>query len=295
MHFMTHGRSASPRKISKIGEACAKCGIFAVNDMGHRSGLGLTARLHLSGKILVRTAGFAIYKMGGYGEFLGKGVYDRREIKKVVDEIADDGADFIKVINSGLVSLTGVPPVTFGGFPLEELKAISAESKERRLKMVCHANSDRAIRDAVVAGAASIEHGFFVSKETLKMMADYEVSWTPTVFALRSVADLLPHGQRPYIEEVIERHLLSIQCACEEGVKLQVGSDSGSKGVDHGTSYFEELRLFKKAGLSHEKILAAACMDASEIAKGNFLVVKEDFAETGKVEAVYREGKLLPN
>ena len=293
MHFMNGGRTVSSQEVSRIGKAYAKCGIFAVNDMGHRSGFGFAAKSLLSGKIGVRTAGFAIYKTGGYGEFLGKGVKDREGIKKVVDEIADAGADFIKVINSGVVSFRGMPPVTSGGFTLEELKAISVESKERKLEMVCHADADRAIRDAVVAGAASIEHGFFVSKETLKMMADSEVSWTPTVFALLITAGSLPDGQRRYIEEVIKGHLLSIRYACAAGVKLRVGTDSGSKGVDHGTSYFDELRLFRRAGLSDEQIVAAACMDMSEIEKGNFVLVKEDFVETGKIEAVYRAGKPL--
>ncbi len=294
MHFMADGRSASAQEVSRIGEAYVKCGIFSVNDMGHHSGSGLAARSLLSGKIEVRSAGFAIYKAGGYGNFLGKGVSGKAGIKEVLGEIADAGADFIKVINSGVVGFTGMQLVTMGGFTLEELKAISAAAKERKLKMVCHANSDRAIRDAVVAGAASIEHGFFVSKETLKMMAGSEVSWTPTVFALLRIADSLPNSQRLYIEEVIEGHLLSIRHACYEGVKLRVGTDSGSKGVDHGSSYFEELRFLKKAGLSDEQIFAAACMDISEIEKGNYLLVKEDFAETGKIEAVYQEGKRLP-
>lgn len=293
MHFMTDGRSASAQEVSGMGEAYAECGIFAVTDMGHRTGSGLVAKSRLEGKIAVKTSGFAIYKIGGYGEFLGKGVNGEEEIKKVVDEIADADADFIKVINSGVVSSGGMPRVTTGGFTLEELKAISAESKKKKLEMVCHADSDPAIRDAVVAGAASIEHGFFVSKETLKMMADSGVRWTPTVFALLSITESLPDGQRRYIKEVVEGHLFSIRYACAAGVKLQVGTDSGSKGVGHGTSYFEELRLFRKAGLSHEQILTAACMGSEEIEKGNYLLVKEDFIETGKLEAVYRDWERL--
>jgi imidazolonepropionase-like amidohydrolase len=289
---MVDGRPASHREILKIAEVYAKCGIFSVDDMGHRTGTGLDAKTCLAGKIAVRSAGYAIYKKGGYGAFLGKGVSGKGEIEKVVREIADAGIDFIKVINSGVVSFGGMQPVTAGGFTLEELGIIHSEAEERGLEMICHANSDSAIRDAVVAGAASIEHGFFVSEETLHMMAEKGVSWSPTAFALLNNASSLSPDQRSYIEGVVDAHLSSVRYACSAGVKLHVGTDSGSKGLSHGGSFFEELRLFRKAGLTNEQILSAACMDAGEIEKGNYLLIGTDFIEEGGIEAMYVRGEL---
>lgn len=295
MHFMVDGRQASLRDILKIGEVYAKSGIFSVNDMGHRTGIGMDAKALLAGKMAVRTAGAAICKTGGYGEFLGKSVSGKEEIKRVVKEVADAGADFIKVINSGVVSFTAPSPVTTGGFTLEELKIIQAEARERNLDIVCHANSDSAIKDAVVAGAISIEHGFFVATETLHMMAESKVSWTPTIFALSGQTATLATSEKRYAEGIIEDHLCFINIAASLGIRLQTGTDSGSRGVNHGGSFFEELRLFRKAGFTGEQILSAACMDISEIEKGNYLVVSEDFIETGKIEGVYGKGKrILP-
>ena len=71
-----------------------------------------------------------------------------------------------------------------------------------------------------------------------------------------------------------------------------VDSDSGAKEVSHGGSFFEEMRLFRRAGLTNEQILSAACMDAGEIEKGNYLLVKEDFIEKGGIEALYVRGEL---
>lgn len=291
MHFMVDGRQASLKEISEIAAVNANCGILSVNDMGHRTGTCMDAKAHLAGKIAVRTAGAAICKTGSYGEFLGKSVSGKEEIKRVVKEVADAGADFIKVINSGVVSFRGIAPVTTGGFTLEELKIIHAEAREKNLDIVCHANSDPAIRDAVVAGATSIEHGFFVSMETLHMMAESKVSWTPTIFALSGQTAILATSEKRYVEGIIEDHLSSINIAASLGVILQTGTDSGSRGVNHGESFFEELRLFSKAGLTEGQILAAACMDTSEIEKGNYLVVSEDFVETKKIEGVYENGK----
>jgi imidazolonepropionase-like amidohydrolase len=295
MHFMIDGRQVSLQDLVRIGEVCAKSGIFSVNDMGHRTGIGMDAKALLAGKIAVRTARAAICKRGSYGEFLGKSVSGKEEIKSVVKEVADAGADFIKVINSGVVSLTGMPPVTSGGFTPEELRIIHEEAGERNLDVVCHANAEPAIGDAVRAGAISIEHGFFVSTETLYMMAESKVSWTPTVFALSRQTAILASPEKKYVEGIIEDHLFSINIAASLGVRLQTGTDSGSRGVTHGESFLDELRLFRKAGLTVGRILSAACMDVSEIEKGNYLVVSEDFIETGKIEGVYGNGKgILP-
>lgn len=295
MHFMIDGRLASIQDVSRIGELYAKRGIFSVNDMGYRTGIGMDAKAHLAGKIAVRTAGAAICKKGSYGEFLGKSVSGKEELEGVVKEVADAGADFIKVINSGVVSFRGIAPVTAGGFTLEELKIIHTAAREKNLDMVCHANSDPAIKDSVVAGATSIEHGFFVSIETLHMMAESKVSWTPTIFALLVQTAVLATSEKRYVEGIIEDHLSSINIAASLGVRLQTGTDSGSRGVSHGESFIKELRLFRKAGLTEGQILSAACMDISEVEKGNYLVVREDFIETGKIEGVYGNGKrFLP-
>ncbi|MDA8104785.1 MAG: hypothetical protein M0Z71_05340 [Nitrospiraceae bacterium] len=100
------------------------------------------------------------------------------------------------------------------------------------------------------------------------------------------------HDQRRYLEEVVEAHLVSINFACAADVTVRVSSDSGSKEVSHGSSFFEEMRLFRKAGLTNEQILSAACTDISEIGKGNYLLIKKDFIERGGIEARYVRGEL---
>ncbi len=293
MHFIIDGRPAA-REVAVIGGNYAGRGIFSVNEMGHRSGIGLEAKVILSGTVSVRSAGYAIHRKGTYGAFLGKSVAGKEEIKRAVREIAEAGADFVKVINSGIVCTEGADLVTEGGFTREELRIIIAEAGERDLNVVCHANSDRAIREAVGAGAVSIEHGYFVSAATLHMMAEAGVAWTPTVSALLSLSPALRPPERAYIEKAVEGHLSSIYYASSIGVKLNIGTDGGSKGVPHGEPFFDELQMFRKAGLTFEQILSAACMGNDEIEKGNFLVVKKDFIASRKIEAIFKDGKQIP-
>jgi imidazolonepropionase-like amidohydrolase len=241
----------------------------------------------------VKTAVFAISRSGGYGAFLGRPVSGEEEIRQVVKETAQAGADFVKVINSGIVSARENGQVTEGGFSRAELKIICDEAAERNLVVACHANSEKAIEDAVSAGVSSVEHGFFITHTVLHMMAESGVSWTPTIFALAVLSASLAPQEKKYIEGVVEKHLESVFYASSIGVKLNVGTDSGSKEVRHGESFFDELRLFRRAGLSLEAILSCACMDRSEIGKENYLLVEEDFITTGKVAAVYEGGRAL--
>jgi len=290
MHFMIDGRPMMARALPEIIDHYRKCGIFSVCDMGHKSGIGLVAKKSLDGNFKVKTAGWALYRAGGYGSFIGKAVTGIESIRRAVAELSGAGADFIKVINSGIVGTRRSEPVTAGGFSPEELKVICQEAGARNLKVVCHANSDPAVRNAVLAGASSVEHGFLISSETIHMMAEAGTSWTPTAIALKKVIPFLETEGRKHMEEVVERHLLAINEASSAGVILKIGTDGGARDVRHGKSFFEELLMFRKAGLPLQRILAAACMSAEEVGRGSYLLGRKDFIKTGEIEAAYENG-----
>jgi predicted amidohydrolase YtcJ len=291
VHFTVDGRPASVEQLLKIKDDCMKHGVFALTDMGHRSGIVMEARRVLHGHMDVRSAVYAIYKKKSHGVFLGIGVTDKEEIKGVIKTIIDAGADFIKVIASGIVCPKGGGLSTTVGFNHDELKIIAHEAKGRNLEFVCHANADNFIRDAIETGTSSIEHGFYISNETLHMMKEAGVSWTPTVTPLQRIKEHLESPERKYAEDITEQHLASINYAASIGVKLNVGTDCGSRGVYHGESFIEELQWFHKAGLSLKHILSAACMSDEEIEKGNYLLVKKDFVIKKRIEEIYFRGE----
>lgn len=297
-HFTRNGVALSLSELRQLACRLLSSGVFLVYDCGFQGGPGLTAKGILAAtagaRLSVKSCGRALYKAGGYGSFLGIGVSSAEESVTAIHELAGQGADFIKVINSGIVSPAAEGFVTPGGFTPEELRVIVSEAGGLGLPVHCHADGDAAIRSAVAAGVSSVEHGFFVCEDTLRLMADQGTQWTPTAAALLAVTAFVPDKDKPFIEETVQRHLASIAFADAIGVRLTVGTDSGSRGVTHGVSFFEELRLFKKAGLSMERILRAACMETVEMEQGNFLLVAQDFIDTGRVEAVFCAGKQIP-
>ena len=202
IHFMVDGQPATPDDCQVLSGQFLSRGIMSIVDMGHKNGLGLKFKKVSDRKspfpIRVLSAGWALYKKGGYGGFLGKGISGKEEIRSAVKTLAESGADFIKIINSGIVSLQEENQVTEGGFSGEEWKVIEEEAGLQGLPLRCHANSDRAIRQAVDFGVSSIEHGFFISRETLQVMAEKGVAWTPTAIALLSLKSFLsPRSTKP--------------------------------------------------------------------------------------------------
>ncbi|MCC6347360.1 MAG: amidohydrolase family protein [Nitrospirales bacterium] len=294
VHFRQEGKPLREGDLRELLLACRGVGILHLEDMGDKSGIGLRVKESLLPDLRVRSSGYALSRKGAYGAFLGRATGGgTAELREAVREIAEAGADFIKVINSGIVCAGGDRAVSEGGFSPGELRVLCGEAGERGLPVACHANSDEAVRSAVLAGVASIEHGFFVSEETLHLMRERGVAWTPTVIALLGIASLFSPPERRYIESVVEGHLRSLSLAASLGVPLRIGTDSGSRCIPFGGSFFDEMQLFRKAGLSREQILAAACMGREEAGEGNYLLVREDFIGTRRVEAVFREGRRV--
>lgn len=295
IHFMRDGNPIRIDEGLSLSAEYLSRGISSVEDMGHRNGLGWEfKKLTNPGKtgfLTLRTAGQALYKKGTYGGFLGKGVSGKQEIKTAIKTMAEAGADFIKIINSGIVSLKETCPVTAGGFSLEEWKVIREEAGRYDLTIRCHANSDRSIQQAVAFDVSSIEHGFYISEETLHRMVERNISWTPTGVALLSIKPFLSREEQVWIEKIVDNHLKAVYYGASIGVNLRVGTDSGSKGVRPGKSFFKELQLFQRAGLSLDQIKAAACLGREEMEKGNYLLVGKNFIEMEKVEALFINGR----
>jgi imidazolonepropionase-like amidohydrolase len=294
MHFLSDGRAIFSEDGCDLIRKLISFGITTVKDMGHKSGLGLKIKgkpvMEEQEGFRIFSAGWALSKKGGYGGFLGKEVSGKKEIQKAIRELTASRVDFIKIINSGIVLFGETKLVSEGGFSREEWKVILEEAGLQGFPIICHANTDEAIRMAVDFGVSSIEHGFFISRETLYQMVEKGVSWTPTAGALLSLKTFLPAEEHIRLDRILDHHLEAIEQAASLGVRLQVGTDSGSKGILPGESFFKELQLLRRTGLRLEQILSAACQDQAEIEKGNYLLVHDNFIDEKNVRAVYLNG-----
>jgi imidazolonepropionase-like amidohydrolase len=242
IHLFMKGRPITVSGIDRFAKILLEFNIKEVYDMGSRDGLGFQVRRYLeSTPITLKTCIYALYREGGYGSFLGRPVKDRGDIKRHVNELYKRGADFVKVINSGIISTEG--RVTEGGFSEEELRIIVEEAHEKGLQVFCHVSSAERIIEALNAGVDSVEHGFFMTEEALHMMKERGISWTPTIYALTCFANTLSGRNREVLEGIVKDHMKMVSLSMKMGVRINIGSDSGASGIRHGEAFFEEKKI----------------------------------------------------
>lgn len=254
LHFFNN----SPEDTITITKALNSSGITAAFEGGDKNCSGLKTKEQFANHLNIKTAGCAIYKKGAYGQYIGKGVESIREAAELIHQLKREGMDYIKVINSGILKPeTG--EITPGGFEANELSAIMQHAQDSGFKVACHANGEKAVREAVEAGASYIIHGLHVSDETLSMMAEKGTALVPTANAFASLKAIASDKEAvQHIERAVDCQLSAISRAAGLRVTILPGSDSGPDFIPYGRSFIHELQYFHKAGLSIDTILQSA-------------------------------------
>lgn len=174
------------------------------------------------------------------------------------------------------------------------------------------------VRDAILAGVDSIEHGRFLSDELLEMMVERGVYLVPTMsFEGRA----MEHGQKKlgvndqnwsWILKAAEAMYDAVERAHKIGVKIAAGSDASMPFVRHGENAYE-LELLLRAGLTPMEAIVAATKIGSEVLDmadeigtveegklADLLVVEGDplvdirvLQDKNKIERVIKGGKIM--
>lgn len=266
-----------------------RAGIGTVIEGGDRHMTGFEMREKLSDLIDVRCAGSAISFHGGYGSDIGDGVRTPDKAIELIDRLISLKVNYIKLVNSGIF-LPETGSLSQGGWDIAWLTKIVWYAKERGLKVFCHANGDGAIRDAVLAGAETIIHGFFVSQETLSLMSDRGVCFVPTVAALAGLERIYYDSSvRQRLSETVDRHIEMVARAISTNVQVLPGSDSGASFLPHGDTFTEELSFLESAGMSVEDIIKAS--SGKPLAPG----MRADFIVLDglKIKKVFLKGECI--
>jgi imidazolonepropionase-like amidohydrolase len=173
-------------------------------------------------------------------------------------------ADWIKVYASrgSFQSVDTTQTVTF-----EEMQAIVQTAHAAGRKVAIHSYGPSGARDAVRAGADSVEHGIDLDDETLALMARRGTVWVPTVDHNRYYVDAREEygfapESAPLLEAYIQKNLESVRRAFRAGVKIGMGSDAVYSMFGQNT---RELGWFVKAGMTPEQALHTATTIPAEL------------------------------
>ena len=189
---------------------------------------------------------------------------DPDAMRKAAEDRIKSGSDWVKVYASrgSFDSVDTTQTLTF-----DELKAIVDAAHAAGRKVAIHSYGASGVKDAVRAGADSVEHGVDLDDETIAEMVKRGTVWVPTIDHNRYYIDAKDeYGFKPEaippLQDYIERNLESTRRAAKAGVRLGMGSDAVFTMFGQNT---RELGWLVKAGLTPTQALAAATTTAADL------------------------------
>ena len=176
------------------------------------------------------------------------------EARRAVREQIGHGADLIKVYADWLY-----PTLT-----VAEMQVIVEEAHKANRKVAAHATTTEGIRNAILAGVDSIEHGHHADRADLQLMKQKGVYLVPTLSGLdahiaRKPDDFASVKAQAYLAAIRQ----AITVAKQLGVKIADGSDPAS-ATRHGKNA-EELQSMTRRGLTNLEAIRAATTSAADL------------------------------
>lgn len=290
-------------------------GVTLIRDAGDKYGVNHRVRQESEKgeglTPLVRSPGLGVRKPKRYGGFMAREVETRDEIVAAVKDLLKTG-DELKILLTGIIdfesgSVKGTPQ-----FDVEECKLIVQTAHDLGRRTFAHCSGLAGLEVAAAAGVDSVEHGFFMTRNILEILAEKQIAWVPT---FSPVHDQWEHPEIvgwsdetiSHLRAILDAHLEHVAMAAEMGVPVVVGSDAGSLGVVHGKAVIDEIFFLQQAGLSLEKSLNAATSlprrlwgnDSTDIQSGNqaeFITLEnspfEDPENLRKVTGIFKDDRF---
>ena len=237
------------------------------------SGKVVGPRVFTAGKSLATTGGHADPTNGSSRKIIGnpgpkEGVVNSvDDAKKAVRQRYKNGADCIKITATG-----GVLSVAKSGdnpqFTIEEIKAICETAKDYGMHVAAHAHGDEGMKRAILGGVKTIEHGTYMSDETMELMKKYDAYLVPTITAGKEVEEKAKiKGFYPAI--VVPKALAvgpqiqgTFARAYKKGVGIAFGTDAGV--FKHGNSG-KEFGYMVEAGMPAMEAIQSATITNAKI------------------------------
>ncbi|MDR3675016.1 MAG: amidohydrolase family protein [Acidobacteriota bacterium] len=176
------------------------------------------------------------------------------------------GADVIKFCATGGVLSQGDNPELEQYSP-EEMRALVQEAHRLGRKVAAHAHGSLGIKDAVLAGVDSIEHGSFISEEDIQLMKERGTYLVPTLYLgdwlLQNYQKLgLTDNMVDKAKYVLPEARQHVGRAFREGVKVAFGTDAAV--YPHGLNA-HEFAVMVKLGMTPLAAIQAATINGADL------------------------------
>jgi imidazolonepropionase-like amidohydrolase len=244
-------------KAAQLARHTLEAGVTTVRDVGSRDHSIFALKRAIDKGLMpgprIIGAGLAICMIGGHARFIGQEVQGPEQVRKVVREQIQAGAEVIKVIASGGVLTPGTSPDQ-AQMTVEELRAAVQEAAQAGRKVAAHAHGAAGMKNAINAGVHSIEHATLMDEEAAGLMQSHAVYMVPTLSALATTAACrrgcgIPDSALDKAKAMTKRHQTSFRQALTRGLLIAMGTDAGTPFNAHGDNA-QELERMVALGMS---------------------------------------------
>jgi imidazolonepropionase-like amidohydrolase len=299
-------------------EDALKRGVTAIRDVGGKKGIDLALKRMVEAGFIagprMRVAGRLICMTGGHGWNVPEG-YEADgpdAVRKAARSQLKAGADVVKVMATGGIMTPGTQP----GAPQltkEEMAAAVDEAHKAGRTAAAHAEGREGIRNAILAGVDSIEHGYELDDEIIELMLERGIYYCPTLTCDIRIAEHgsdfgIPADAVDKMKHWIDHLLSSFQRAHQAGVRIAAGNDAFADWVTIGDMASEIAAMTQYGMAAHDALIAATANAAKllqlpdegtvEPGKQANLVVLDgdpltDIGAVSKVIAVMKDGSWV--
>src|SRR3954467_1667856 len=258
-----------------------EAGFTTVRDVGSAEFIDVALRRAIDSGLVVgprmQVATLAIGSTGGHNDIVGFSPYIKfgqfsgladgaDEIRKLVRFEVKNGADVIKLIASaGVLSeeqSAGAPQ-----YSQEEMNAAVQEAAQWGRKVAAHAHGAEAIKRAVRAGVASIEHGSLLDDEGIKLMKERGTYLVADIYNDDYI--MAEYKRLGYPEKILEKERQvgkqqreDFRRAVRAGVKCAYGTDAGV--YPHGWNG-KQFAFMVRYGLTPMQAIQSATSSAADL------------------------------
>jgi imidazolonepropionase-like amidohydrolase len=195
------------------------------------------------------------------------GVNTGDALRRVVRANVSRGVDWIKTLATERAGTPDTDPRR-QVYSQEELRILVVEAGAKNIPVMAHAHGAEGADAAVRAGVRSIEHGTWLTEETLQMMAKQGTYFDPTADIVHDLTE--PGGD--YDNAALKRRgemmqpilRAAIGRAAKLGVRIVAGSDTGY-GPNSIARVSREVGRLVEAGLTPLQALQAATITSAEL------------------------------
>jgi imidazolonepropionase-like amidohydrolase len=188
------------------------------------------------------------------------------EIRQKIRQLAHDGVDHIKLLSSGAVLTHGSNP-NAQEFTLEELQAAVSEASNFGLRVASHAHSPQGIKNAILAGVASIEHATMIDDEGIALAKQRGTYLDMDIYDDECIqaagkANNIPPDFLEHDRDLGDLQRQNFSKAVKAGVKMSFGTDAGVCPYDIAAHQFA---FMVKYGMTPMQAIQSATINAADL------------------------------